>query len=1170
MKRRIFFDLIIIFILGLIPSLWFRDGTILLGHDAGLSLDPVVHFLDRLHVWSQRFSIGTDQSAALLGAFFIHGFESFLAWLGLSLHWGQLMQFIFWFTLPGLAMYFFAYKTFPDKKYLPLIASVIYMLNFYLIQGWFIAERTKFSIYIAFPLVLYLLIRYLTGKMGFLKTIVLTGLVLAIFNGGGSIPLYGGLLFAVLITFVYVNVINFDFLTLKKTIFYSFGVSLIYILLNAYWLIPYFFYTLGFYGRDLAQAGGTEGALSWARYLSSESTFINLFRGQGIPDWYLNPYHAFAQQFLSNPVLILASFLFPIFAFSSLLLIKRNKDHFYIYLLILIALVGILFSSGPESQFGFIFEFLVNYAPGFVMFRSAFFKFNYMVWFAYGILIGFTLDYLVSRIEFKYFKKNTFLFSNVILLLLVAGYILYHYPVLNGSFLDYSREPGKELTTRVKVPGYIFEFGKWVNDLDPNVRFLVMPQLGNTSYVSYDWKYWSIAPITSLLSRNSFVHNTQLVAESEKVLMGEMYAAFLRGDMESFSDFASVFAIDAILLQKDYDWQNPSWGTVNPEKYEMVLQSHPELFTHEKTFGKWEVYKIAERTQSLRVNSSTKLSILQGKLGKVVSFPYFAPKSPLFMDDVEKKNIDYYAQDATDIYLAPECIQCDLEYKEQRFKYYNPKLLPGSTLYPIVTFREQQVKALSRDFMSLLNFYIAASNRRIIEIKWMVDSRTRIEKILPNIERYREALRQLVLHLEKGDPSALAESRAAQIVMHHITQQVNLIDSVYNEQILSTFQRQALAQSYNEILELERLAGKKMWITEDMMNKRYVYDLSLTGDYEVYVKKGSLTNPRTDPKETTITFRDLPDVLKPVTTVGDWLSFGKFNLQNKKTFIALKDGTMSNLLDLVSPTFPDGKEGVVMDKNNFTFTVGSLNKCFYYQFHDLEFLNTQYVVTFNYRNFSDKNTLSFFHQFEGDELLKYSIKNSSLPSFRYFNKFTKLITPKDGNIRLVFCNGFLSLSEIGTLEKQLDAELLPGSETLIEIKNITFHKVAYPNIVLYKKQKEVADINTVESFTKKDPVTYTVNLTKTAQPISLMMRESFGKYWRVCDEKNTCLSFDDPTHFQNAGFANAWYLKDVPIGDKLTLYYYPQRWYGIGTIITIGSIVILVIGGICIRLFIRK
>src|SRR3989338_7675803 len=143
MKRRIFFDLALILILGLIPLLWFSDGTIILGHDAGLTLNPVENFVDRLYVWTQRFGIGTDQSFALLGAFLIHGIEAFLAWIGFSLPVQQKIQFIFWFVLPGLAMYFLVYKLWHERRYLPVVAAIIYMINYYLIQAWFIAERTK-------------------------------------------------------------------------------------------------------------------------------------------------------------------------------------------------------------------------------------------------------------------------------------------------------------------------------------------------------------------------------------------------------------------------------------------------------------------------------------------------------------------------------------------------------------------------------------------------------------------------------------------------------------------------------------------------------------------------------------------------------------------------------------------------------------------------------------------------------------------------------------------------------------------------------------------------------------------------------------------------------------------------------------------------------------------
>ena len=170
---------------------------------------------------------------------------------------------------------------------------------------------------------------------------------------------------------------------------------------------------------------------------------------------------------------------------------------------------------------------------------------------------------------------------------------------------------------------------------------------------------------------------------------------------------------------------------------------------------------------------------------------------------------------------------------------------------------------------------------------------------------------------------------------------------------------------------------------------------------------------------------------------------------------------------------------------------------------------------------------------------------------------------------MYFCNGFLSLDEISGIKEQGELDLLPEGQTLVEIQDITFHKVAYPNIVLYKKQKDVIEEDTVENFTKTDPVTYAVNLRQVDKPVSLLMRESFGKYWRVCDDDNKCLSYDDPAHFATGGFANAWYLNNGS-GKKLTLYYYPQRWYFLGTVITLAAAVLIIIGGIWLLISKRK
>lgn len=1167
MKKRIFFDLIVLFILGLIPLLWFKGNTIIVGHDAGLPFDPVIHFIDRFYVWSQRFSIGTDQSSALLGAFFIHGIEAALVRIGFSVQWQQKIQFIFWFLLPGLTMYFFVIKTWSKKKYLPLIAAIIYMINFYLLQGWFVAERTKFSIYVALPLIMYFMLGYLIGKKRLLPSILLSGLTLGIFNGGGSIPLYGGLMFAIIISYVYVFFIFRNFAVIKRVILYSLGLGIIYFLLNAYWLIPYIFYLSGFYGRDLANAGGSEGALTWARYLSSGSTFINLLRGQGIPEWYLNQYHAYAISFLSNPILIIVSFLFPFLAFLPLILIKNKRDTFYIYLLICIGLVGILFSAGPQSQLGIIFELFVKFIPGFAMFRSAFYKFNYIVWFAYAILIGYSLDAIFSFFEQKLIKYSV-IFTKVVLLVFTIGYLFYHYPLLDGSFFDYSHEPGKELTTRVEVPNYIFEFGKWINTQNPNKRYLVMPQLSDTTYISYQWGYWSIAPITSLLTRNSFVLNSALISENERLLMNQMYAAFIKEDIESFKDFADVFAIDGIVLQEDYDWQNKTWGTINPERYKNILNKYP-LFKHEKTFGKWLVYDLNDRNKSLRINSSSKLNYLQGELANIVSFPYFDPKAPLYSGDLKQKNNDYYVEQAKELFLAPECVLCDLQSKIAGFKFYNPKILPGSIFYPYVSYQESKVKQQSNDFMSLLNYYITVSNRRIIEAKWMVDTDQEIDNLLHTLERYKQSLVDLKNHLQKSNWSEDidVENEAAQIITNHILQQVNLIDSVYKKDNVGFIQRSLLAQSYNEIIEIEKLARDKLWITEDMIHKKYTYNLPTIGNYEVYLKKSSLTDPIYNIDNTQITFKNINNILKPTKEIGnDWFYMGDVNLINKKLYLTLIDGTVTNLLDNASIHYPDGKEGILPDKNFYRFTTDSLNKCFYYNVDNLD-TTERYIVTFKYRNFSDKHNLGFIFQQADEQFLKYSIRDSYLANSWAWTEYTKIISIKEPDIRLNFCNGFLSLSELSTKESKQALSLLSNDQTILELSDINLHKVSYPNIILYKKQKTVNNQDDIVNFSKINPVTYTIDL-KDNNKKSIIMRESFGKYWRVCNEKNECLPFDDKSHFETSGFANAWYF-DKSFGKKLTLYYYPQTMFVIGVIITVISFII-VLGGICLTVLRRK
>src|SRR3989338_6246531 len=137
-ESRTKIEIFLLMVLGLTPLLWYKEGFLALGHDMFFPLEPVLNFLDRLYLWTETKSFGADQSL-YVGTLFIHGLETFFKNLGLSIFAVQKLTFIFWMTAPGLAMYYFMRSLHPKREeaFLRLFASIFYMFNHFLLQGWF-------------------------------------------------------------------------------------------------------------------------------------------------------------------------------------------------------------------------------------------------------------------------------------------------------------------------------------------------------------------------------------------------------------------------------------------------------------------------------------------------------------------------------------------------------------------------------------------------------------------------------------------------------------------------------------------------------------------------------------------------------------------------------------------------------------------------------------------------------------------------------------------------------------------------------------------------------------------------------------------------------------------------------------------------------------------------
>lgn len=599
LRRSEPFELLLILVLGLTPLLWYGDNTIVFGHDTGFSLDPTARFIDRLFTWTGRAALGFDQSDTI-GALPIHGLEAVVAQLGFSLTDIQKITFSFWFVAPGLSMYALLHhlNNRNDAWVFRLTGTGLYMFNHFLLQGWFVAERTKFSLVAAMPFVLMMVMLVADRRIGPVKTGLLIGIVVGLLNGGGSVPLYAAMLLTAALAVAFFGLIGFargETETPLNMVKLSLTAAVSFLLLNAYWLLPLISGVVTSYESRLAGMGGLSSILTWADIISAHASQLNLFRLQGLSFWYADP-HPYSGAFFNYRPLIAVSALLPLLAFLPVLRKRSHVDRHYVLFFALLALLGMFFSGGTHSPLGAIYRSLMEHVPGFVVVRSPYLKFAPALWLAYAVLIALTVSTLMdwARVRLKNVVGAQFITFGLGALL-VGSVIAYDYPVFSGSFFNWS--PQLNLTTMVRVPEYVFEFGQWANSEKKPGRVVLVPPVSDLE--TYNWGYMSHGLVASYYAPT--FANTALVLDSdERALVDEMYVALKAGETDAALDYAATLGARYFLLRRDVLRQpfvHGSYGVLlaedRPDVYAPILNSSESLSLVGE-WGQWSVFEIEE------------------------------------------------------------------------------------------------------------------------------------------------------------------------------------------------------------------------------------------------------------------------------------------------------------------------------------------------------------------------------------------------------------------------------------------------------------------------------------------------------------------------------------------------------------------------------------------------
>lgn len=1134
-------EVFIIFLLSLTPLLWLRGGEVVLGHDSGFRLLSIPYLKSLFYSWNPSIGFGVDW--AINKGFLVTQAPEVLAnYLTGSLSIAQRFTFVLWFFVMGISMYIFVRNFFPERKYwvFRIFSSTFYVYNFFILQAWFIGERAKFSLYAGLPLAILIIYKTIKGKYSIAKGAILFSLLFFLFNGGGSPPLFGSIFFVVFLTFIFFTVVALYQVgprAFLRSILAAIMFAFAFLVANAFWIFPQTYLFFNIYGSELASVGGITGALVWEGIVSRFSSFINLFRLQGIPDWYNGP-HPYSGPFIQNPALIIASF-FPIVIILVGLWFylagkeKEGKKKEIVFFVLLLFLTGLIFTAGSHPPFGFIYIFLINHLPGFAVFRTAFYKFAPTLWFPTAFLAGFFLNFLIEKLFIPERKRFLIGFFSIVFVL------LYHFPYFSTSFFNWN-EP---FSTRLKVPAYVTGMSEYVNNLkDDGLRILMIPPM-DAQFASdnYSWGFWSLDLLPRLSTTKNFIANDTERHE----LISAIYSAIERGDESDFRFFASLVGVNKILWRDDVLYNNKISTSKDAFFWEENFKSFHGV-SLEKTVGAWRLYNLDPSLYKTAV-FTTPNSISYVELDKSKIKDTFSAlgeehiSSLVYSKTTVGKEVakiltysDAKAVEASCVYCKPgEYMQFvdDLSIPFVNF-------LPSSLFYGFVEKREEKVLKQFENFPSQrVDANLGLSNKRLGEIFQLIGRAVNLDKkerdrpsklISQNIPRYRQNIEDAMSQLNKLN--LIDRNSYSLKILGYLHMHKRSLAWLENENNLAAKEFDDLYQFINEKISfLER----EVWVTEGETNKKYLVGINEQGVYRL-----GIAGHIQDPIYVFLNGQKVDNLHEIALDVGIY----RLELVYPESENLLEEGT-GEIIDISK------NESRKLKIQNYTYS-------------------DSYDVSFEYK--ATKNTRPSLIIYQDNDKINIGERKDYVGKDLKTSKETR-------SFSFTFEPNFLAREAYLGFEYQGFNKF--RNEEYFEVTNPRVYRTFSPKAFLIKEQngKELAAPQIeIEMI---DPTEYKIKIRSANSDFILNFGQSYNKGWKAYfvdgDFKPSIITklfpgkffkpVDESLHFNLDGYSNAW-LIDKTGNFELRIIYVPQNLFYVGLVVTSITLPIFII----LLIFLRK
>lgn len=868
-----------------------------------------------------------------------------------------------------------------------------------------------------------------------------------------------------------------------------------FVLLNAYTLVPFILGTFRNMQTLASDVGGVQGQIAWAEYISENTSIINLLRLQGIPDWYNNGTgHPYASIYLSNPIFIATSFIFPVFILSLFTQISKKKKGaiaFFTFLFI----ISLFFSVGIHNPFGKLYEVFMRWIPGFFIFRSTIYKFGYAYWLAASVLIGMSISYLIEFFISKFrtsIVRNSVAFGMVIFI--IFGLLGYHFPFLTGDMFHVTSGLPR---MNVQVPVYVDEFAKWWRKESKNNKILLLPKLNESwLFEQYTWKYESLYPLLGNYGSYGLIENLEIMQPQERLFTNILYEAIESREYEKMYRVSAMLGARYFLVRGDFAYTIENQQTTDPKDIRGSLESNPDI-QQIITFGPWIVYGYREDIPL--VSGIEQEDILSGDLPLLLQSEQILSGRDIL---TSKNDLDGIQNNIESTYIVPQCISCAAEIMNFPVIFPETRILSDSPLYQFIQQRNtNSAKKLSGEP------YVFALVGKTLKLVSELEASILKQKtylIPPLAEEYIRTLKEIEIKTEE--------------ILKNNTNPYNFVFSLkrylqgesdyiyYN--VFSPL-KEVLFAIQNASFAVDSLIGKLnnlFDIREYATKKIYSFTIPIEGLYRVYVQDeinglSIVTSP------------DMRDFLIDNIPVTDSSS------------VSLDQG--SHILEMHTKESSD-----IFTKIMPETIAGS--SCF-------SSFSSSYSPEKAYRlEFMGKNAFSdrFYYFIDGGGTFAPTV-SASLATIG--NRLTKndvliekgLISVKglQGTIRVSFC------------APELNEETYKES-----IQDLKLTEVLVPRIVLKSIETHIPTSSSLSvRFVKKNPVTYTVDIESASTPFFLMFREAFSNNWKATVVGSQ--SETDKIRRVENGYNNIWFVSKLGT-YTVQLTYKPQKYFTFGALIS--------------------